>query len=216
MEMLNLDLFPFEDLPLEIDDQISFNAPSECSLGNLKELHTLELSHLKIINIEKWPFMLNLKKLKVNFPSKISRKNLEVFCEKLPNIECFTIESKPNVDDDSFIEILTQNWKNLRTFKILYGDLSKKDFSSIKLNCKKLRALDFNYKNDTQPFELHLFRDLPCLRRLGSFHYRKHYYNKPYETSITLKKLLFKQKIRKQHQHQQNYNMQIFFMVIQQ
>uniref|UniRef100_A0A336KXF8 CSON001009 protein n=1 Tax=Culicoides sonorensis TaxID=179676 RepID=A0A336KXF8_CULSO len=154
------------------DDQLLFNEPSEFLLGNLRELHTLKMSESRIINIENWPFMPNLKKLNVACLLGTSRINLKVFSEKLPNIESFkTFWGQ----DHSLIEVLTQNWVNLRILNVRSCFVCEKYFASIILNCKKLRELKFYHNTDTEDFEYILFRELPYLRRFGSWYSRNIY-----------------------------------------
>uniref|UniRef100_A0A336MNR4 CSON003556 protein n=1 Tax=Culicoides sonorensis TaxID=179676 RepID=A0A336MNR4_CULSO len=146
-----------------------------------------KLPHLKHLEVESYipsQILLNeLEKLKdlqslILSHTIMPRTDFSVFCEKLPNIEFFETEGKLDVDDDSFIEILTHHWKNLRTLKLYYGFFSEKDSGNIILNCKKLRTIDFGYSINVQSsWVYHLFRDIPCLRRFEET-YRKHYYNK--------------------------------------
>uniref|UniRef100_A0A336M226 CSON010611 protein n=1 Tax=Culicoides sonorensis TaxID=179676 RepID=A0A336M226_CULSO len=145
------------------------------SVPNLKKLTFLccecENEQFKYI-CSKLP---QLKHLEVD--SYISRTNFKVFCEKLPNIEFFKIDKKSNVDDDSFIEILTQSWKHLRTFIITFGLFDRKEFTNIKDNCKKLRTLELSYRAFTPSLQYNLFQNMPCLRKIEDDFYRRDFYN---------------------------------------
>uniref|UniRef100_A0A336MSK6 CSON005917 protein n=1 Tax=Culicoides sonorensis TaxID=179676 RepID=A0A336MSK6_CULSO len=160
-----------------INGKILFIEPPEYSLGNLKNLHTLNLSRTIVEQIEKWPFMPNLRDLNIEFASHIPEKNLRVFCDKVPNIEFFETGEKPNEDDASFIEILTQRWKNLRTFMLSYNRLNEREYANIQVNCKKLRKLEIVCRAFTPALQHHFFNVMPCLRKIGDHFYRKDSYN---------------------------------------
>uniref|UniRef100_A0A336M4L9 CSON010611 protein n=1 Tax=Culicoides sonorensis TaxID=179676 RepID=A0A336M4L9_CULSO len=150
----------------QIDSQILFNDQPQYLLENLRTLHTLNLSESTISNIDKWPFMPNLKKLKLAGASYMPEENLKQFCRNLPNLEFFETGDATE-SGDYFIENLTQHLPNLKTLRLLYlMDLTQRDFTAITSNCKKLRTLEMSSTSTYLITEYNLFKELSSLRKI--------------------------------------------------